>query len=54
MGFFILQLNATVLVTNGLGDSTVGKSAITQSLVSDGTQFAKTYNMVGHYLTTAL
>ena len=29
------------------GDSTVGKSAITQSFVSDGTQFAKTYNMVG-------
>ena len=29
------------------GDSTVGKSAITQSFVSDGTQFAKAYNMVG-------
>lgn len=30
-----------------VGDSTVGKSAITQSFASDGTQFAKAYNMVG-------
>ena len=30
-----------------VGDSTVGKSTITQSFVSDGTQFAKAYNMVG-------
>ena len=30
------------------GDSTVGKTALTQSFVSDGTQFAKTYTMVSY------
>ena len=29
-----------------LGDSTVGKTALAQSFTSDGTQFAKSYNMV--------
>ena len=29
-----------------VGDSAVGKSALTHSLSSDGTQFAKAYSMV--------
>ena len=31
-----------------VGDSTVGKTALAQSFASDGTQFAKSYNMVRH------
>ena len=33
------------------GDSTVGKSAVTQVFHSDGTHFPKNYNMVGDVMS---
>ena len=34
-------------ITSSTGDAAVGKSALTQTFVSDGTHFAKNYTMVG-------
>ncbi len=38
---------------SGTGDATVGKSALTQNFVTDGTQFPKNYTMVSGCLSMA-
>ena len=35
-----------VVINNDIGDSTVGKSALTQAFASDGTHIPKAYTMV--------